>query len=137
MKKILSIIITVTILLIIGCKEESNPAIPEVTNKYSGTFVVTNDSYVQQGSVTFVFGDSSYEQTGQIESPSTASISDKGIFKISDGSYLFNSGRELQFALYPAWSLMGTFNYKKSSDSITLVQEYGSNRYEIQLHKVN
>ncbi len=136
MKTIVRIILVMAMMLICGCKEESNPTVPEINGRYSGNFTVTIDSYVQKGTVTFVFGDSSYEQTGQIQSPSTASISDKGIFKISDGSYLFNPGRELQFALYPAWSLMGTFNSQKSSDSITFVQESGSSRYEIQLHKI-
>ena len=120
-----------------GCQEKSNPTNQQQTDKYSGTFTITQGTHIQQGTVVFTFSDSIYEQDGQIESPSTAKISEKGTLAIKDGNYIFNIGREMLMAVYPAWSLGGSFKYSSGNNSITLVQETGSTRYEMKLQKTN
>ncbi|MFA6981301.1 MAG: hypothetical protein WC209_18385 [Ignavibacteriaceae bacterium] len=137
MKTIVSIILLLVCSLFFSCKEESNPTVPQIGGKYSGTFKITQGNYIQQGDVVFVFSDSTYEQDGQIESPTNAKISDKGTFRLDNGNHIFNAGRELQMVVYPAWSLVGSFKYLFENNIVTLVQETNSMRYEIILYKNN
>jgi len=123
--------------LFFGCEEESNPTTTQIAGKYTGAFTITQEAYAQQGTVIFNFSDSTYEQDGQTDLPTIAKISDKGTFVKTDGNYKFNVGRELQMAVYPVWSLEGTFNYQSSNNTITLVRQTSTMRYEIQLHKIN
>lgn len=132
--------ITITILLVIfvfyvGCTENNNPTISKIEGKYSGTFKITQDNYIQQGNVTFIFSDSTFEQEGQIESPANTNISDRGSFRLENENSIFNAGRELHMVVYPSWSLIGSFKYMSINNIITLVQETNSMRYEIKLYK--
>lgn len=132
--------ITITILLVIfvfyvGCTENNNPTISKIEGKYAGTFKITQDNYIQQGNVTFIFSDSTFEQEGQIESPANTNISDRGSFRLENENSIFNAGRELHMVVYPSWSLIGSFKYMSINNIITLVQETNSMRYEIKLYK--
>lgn len=135
MKSIISTIILIVFVFFIGCNDESNLTINQIDGKYSGTFKITQGNYIQQGNVTFIFSDTTFEQEGQIESPANANISDRGSFRFENENSIFNAGRELHMVVYPSWSLIGSFKYMSINNIITLVQETSSMRYEIKLYK--
>ena len=137
MKRIFYVFLTTVILLFVGCKEENIPTFYSIEGKYSGTYTITQNNYVQKGTVTFNFLDSTYEQDVQIEYPTTGKNSDNGNYSLNDGNYTFNQGRVVSSAVYPAWSLIGSFKYITNKNSLTLSQETSTMKYEIILQKIN
>ncbi len=137
MKQIINILLTTAVLLLVGCKEENNPSIYSIEGRYSGTYTITQNNYVQKGTVNFNFLDSTYEQDVQIESPTIGMSSDNGNFSLNDGNYIFNNGRESSSAVYPGWSLLGPFKYVANKNNLTLFQNTDTRHYKIILHKIN
>jgi len=136
MKQLFNILLTIAILSLVGCKGENNPTFYSIEGSYSGTYQITQNNYVQKGTVTFNFLNSTYEQHIQIESPAIGKSSDNGNYSINDRNYIFNLVREMSSAVYPAWSLIGSFKYIRNKNSLALFQETNSMKYEIILHKI-
>jgi hypothetical protein len=137
MKQIFNILFTLIVISFIGCNGKNNPAIYPLEGKYSGEFTINQNGHVQKGDVTFTFSDNTYKQIGQIESPTTTTISEVGNYSLNDGNYIFNAGREVTIAVYPIWSLLGSFKYQLNETNLYLLQDIDSTRYEIRLQKIN